>query len=102
MLGITFITMLVLYSMWHDWCGGDRFGYGFLTEWTPITTVLSYIFFKPLVLKKAMKIVLIILIAWSLYVQFNAVWFRKSRCSGATHNWTLYCLQPQFINPQEY
>jgi len=99
-LSITYILIFIMYSMWHDWAGGDRFGYGFFTEWVPIVSVLTYTIVKPL--KKVGKIIFMVLMIWSLYTQFNAVWFRKSRCAGDSHNWTFYCIQPQFLTVQEY
>lgn len=91
-LTITYLLFLIPYSTFHVWDGGSRFGYGFFTEWVPIVALLSYIVIKPM--KKTGKIILSILILWSIYVQFNAVWFRKSRCTGPQHDWDFYCLMP--------
>ncbi|MFA6982068.1 MAG: hypothetical protein WC243_03545 [Patescibacteria group bacterium] len=99
-LSITFIIMFVLYSKWWCWYGADRFGYGLFTEWLPIVSVFTYLAFKPS--GRIIKIVFLILVLWSLYAQFNAVWFRKSRCSGDSHNWTFYCLKPLMFTDQEY
>ncbi|MBD3366319.1 hypothetical protein GF360_03205 [candidate division WWE3 bacterium] len=99
-LSATFLIVLILYSKWHDWEGGDRFGYGFLTEWVPVMAVLSYIYIKPM--KRLGKVIIGVLMLWSVVVQTNAVWIRKSRCSGASHNWSFYCITPQFFKKQNY
>lgn len=99
LLAITFIVILVIYSKWWCWYGADRFGYGFFTEWLPIVGLFSYLVLKPS--GKILKIAFVILTVWSLYAQFNAVWYRKSRCRG-DHNWSFYCFKPGFLSKQEY
>lgn len=100
MLSITFLIILIMYSQWHDWSGGDRFGYGFLTEWIPIMLVLSYAQVRQT--KRIGRFLILILITWSFYVQINAVWARKSRCSSDAHNWSFYCLKPLLFTKQNY
>jgi hypothetical protein len=90
-LSVSFILTLLMLSMWWCWWGADRFGYGFFTEWLPIIGLMSFL--VSLNFNKSAKIVLVILMVYSLYTQVNAVWFRKSRCAE-THNWTFYCIKP--------
>ncbi len=100
-LSLTYLIALITYSKWWCWYGADRFGYGFFTEWVPIITLLGY---TAVIEKKSLvlKIALILLIIYSIYAQSNAVWFRKSRCSGLSHNWSFYCLKPGILTKQEY
>lgn len=100
LLTVTYIAIFLLYSTWWCWYGADRFGYGFFTEWVPIAAILTYIFFKPS--NRIFKIIFFTLACWSLFTQFNAVWYRKSRCSGDEHNWTFYCLKPLIFTTQHY
>ncbi len=100
LLSITYIIIFLLYSKWWCWDGADRFGYGFFTEWLPITALLTYLVLVPK--KDSLKIILMVLIVYSLYTQFNAVWFRKSRCNVGTNDWTFECIKPAFFQKQEY
>ncbi|HAI62756.1 MAG: hypothetical protein UU64_C0006G0014 [candidate division WWE3 bacterium GW2011_GWF2_41_45] len=98
-LSVAFLATLVMYSTWWCWYGADRFGYGFFTEWIPVLTLLTY----PLAIKiKGIgRFILVLLIAYSFYTQFNAVIYRKSRCN-MNHNWDFYCLKPGMFSEQEY
>lgn len=99
-LSITYIFIFLIYSKWWCWYGADRFGYGFFTEWLPITGMFTYLVIKPK--QKVLNILFIMLVTWSVLMQFNAVWYRKSRCSGTSHNWSFYCLTPHFFSKQNY
>jgi hypothetical protein len=100
MLSITYIIIFLLYSKWWCWDGADRFGYGFFTEWVPIVALLTYLTTQEW--KKSAKLLLIVLMVWSIYAQTNAVWYRKNRCNGNQHNWTFYCLKPGWLDKQDY
>lgn len=97
-LGLAFISTLLMLSTWWCWYGADRFGYGFLTEWLPIIGLFTFL--TTIEFKKPWKIILIILMVYSLYTQVNAVWFRKSRCNS-DHVWDFYCLKP-VLEKQDY
>ncbi|MFC1624958.1 hypothetical protein ACFL15_01125 [Patescibacteria group bacterium] len=90
-LSIAFILSLLLMSKWWGWDGADAFGYRMLTEFLPIITMFSYMVSEGF--NKIGKTILIALIVYSIYIQANAVIFRKSRCERE-HNWSFYCLQP--------
>lgn len=98
-LAITFFIIFVLYSKWWCWYGADRFGYGLFTEWVPIIGLFTYMLGKPK--KKLLLVTFCLLVTWSVYLQTNAVVYRKSRCNG-THNWSFYCFKPGFLQKQEY
>lgn len=90
-LSISFIGTMLWLSTWWCWYGADRFGYGLYTEWIPIAGLIVYI--MSLDFKKYQRIIFMILMIYSFYTQFNAVWFKKSRCSKE-HNWTFECIKP--------
>ena len=94
-LGLTFIVSLLLMSRWRGWDGADRFGPGLLTEYIPILAVFSFLLLSRYLKKfrKSTIIILLVLTTYSFLIHFNAVVFRKSRCS-TEHNWTFYCLSP--------
>ncbi|OGC46453.1 hypothetical protein A2V49_02885 [candidate division WWE3 bacterium RBG_19FT_COMBO_34_6] len=98
-LAITFIIIFFVYSKWWCWYGADRFGYGFFTEWVPLVSIFTYIIIKPK--GNFIKILFTLSLIWSVHAQFNAVWYRKSRC-GPDHNWSFYCLKPLIFSKQEY
>lgn len=99
LLGVGFILTMIMYSMWWCWYGADRFGYGFFTEWLHFLVLLSYT--QVVRLKKIGKVLIVVLMIYSFYAQFNAVWYRKSRCNK-DHNWDFYCLKPGMFSVQEY
>jgi len=90
-LAFVFLANLLLNSKWWAWHGGTGFGYRMLTDILPIATVFSYLITKNF--NKTGKIIVVILMVYSVYIQANAVIFRKARCAS-THNWSFYCLQP--------
>jgi hypothetical protein len=98
-LSITFILIFIVYSKWWCWYGADRFGYGFFTEWVPLVSIFTFIVLKPK--GRFVKVLFALLLIWSVFVQFNAVLYRKSRC-GPDHNWDFYCLKPLMFSKQEY
>ena len=100
MLGTTFLAVFLVYSKWWCWYSADRFGYGFFTEWVPIVALLTYVY--TVQQGRAVKIALAILMLWSVFMQVNAVFYRKSRCSGPEDNWTLSCLKPLLFTKQDY
>lgn len=96
-LGISFILSLLLMSKWSGWHGANAFGYRMLTEYLSIISLLAFLATEKM--EKTGKILVTILIIYSIYVNANAVLFRKGRCD-ADHNWTIYCLMPPSRPPQ--
>lgn len=88
---ICFIVFFLMITKWWGWAGASAFGYRMLTETLPIVTALSFLISKEF--SKLGKTILIILMVYSVCIHFNAVIFRKSRCSE-DHLWTTYCLMP--------
>ncbi len=90
-MALSYIGTLILFSNWWCWYGADRFGYGFFTEHIPYIAIFAYLIAAKF--KKVGMIIFSILVVYSLYIQFTAVMFRRSQCSG-DHNWSFYCLMP--------
>jgi len=90
-LGVVFILSLLLFAKWYTWDGAPAFGYRMLSDFLPIVGLLA---FETLVsMRRWEKVVVAILIIYSIYAHGNAVFNRKSRCSPE-HNWSFYCLSP--------
>jgi hypothetical protein len=90
-LGIGFLGSLVMFAKWYTWDGANAFGYRMLLDFIPIVGLLAFEITKNL--GKKGRLVVILLILYSIYVHSNAVFFRKGRCSR-DHNWSFYCLMP--------
>jgi hypothetical protein len=99
-LSISFLGTLLLYSTWWCWYGADSFGYRFLTEWVPIVGILAYIVSSSF--SKKIKILVVILMCYSILIQLNAVLYRRSRCEDNNQIWSFYCLKPLFFTKQDY
>lgn len=95
-ISLTFLCAFLFIAMWRGWEGADRFGPGLLTEYLPFITALSFLSVQKLSKSGRAyiyKVLFIILILYSILMQFNVVIFRKSRCA-AEHTWSFYCLLP--------
>lgn len=77
-LSMSFIFTFLMYSKWYSWYGGNSFGYRFYTDLLPIMLLLIYVLCQKL--KPKLELLLYIFIAYSIYSQWNAVYFKNSRC----------------------
>lgn len=96
-LGIAFILSLLMLAKWYTWDGAPAFGYRMLVDFLPIVGLLAFDVTQSF--GKKGKLIIAILIIFSIYVHQNAVLNRKSRC-GKDHTWTVYCLLPPKEKPQ--
>lgn len=90
-LSVSFILFFITYAKWYTWHGAPGFGNRMFSDFLPIIGLLSFETIKKF--SKTGVIILTLMVVYSVYVHFNAVYFRKSRCS-LDHNWSLYCLMP--------
>jgi hypothetical protein len=89
-LAACFILSMLMIGKWYHWHGSNAFGHRMLVDFLPFLAYFSFLYIKDL--KKPGLIMLSVLVAWSLYVQTNAVLNRKARCSQED-NWNFHCLQ---------
>ncbi|MFZ5425091.1 MAG: hypothetical protein ACOZAO_04800 [Patescibacteria group bacterium] len=90
-ISLVFISSLVLFAKWYTWDGANAFGHRMLLDYLPILGLLAFIAFEKL--KSQGKILILLLILYSVLINANAVFNRKSRCDRE-HNWSFYCLSP--------
>lgn len=90
-MALSFVSSLLLFSKWYTWHGANAFGYRMLVDSLPIVGLLSYVVIDKMRYKY--KIVILVLMVYSILLHGNAVLNRKSRCSE-NHNWSFYCLSP--------
>ncbi|HSX39138.1 MAG TPA: hypothetical protein VLI92_00935 [Candidatus Saccharimonadales bacterium] len=88
-LSVGFIGLILLLSKWFAWHGANGFGYRMLTDLLPIAIILTFLIYQKL--GKIAKIVVIIFILYSIVIQFDAVMFKKSRCT-VKNNYNFNCL----------
>ena len=89
-IAIGYIASVLLIGKWYAWHGANAFGHRMLVDYLPFIGLFSFLIIKDL--KKRLLGVVIVLIVFSIYVHFNAVVNRKSRCDEV-HNWSFYCLK---------
>lgn len=89
-LSVGTVLTVLLMSKWVTWHGANAFGYRMLLGVLPIFALLAFEYFRNL--SKKGRLVVIVLIFYSVFVHANATYFRKSRCSE-DHNWSFYCLE---------
>jgi len=89
-LAIGYIASILLIGKWYAWHGANAFGHRMLVDYLPFIGIFSFLILKDL--NKRLLGIVIILIVFSIYVHFNAVINRKSRCD-LEENWTFYCLK---------
>ncbi len=95
-LSVIFVGYFLMYSKWYAWHGGNSFGYRFLTDILPIMVLFcyqAYIHIK----SKALKIVMLILMLYSIYPQWNIVFYGKSRCEDEDMH-SFECLRPRVLD----
>lgn len=90
-LAVGFLLSVLMFAKWYTWHGAPAFGTRMLSDYLPIIGLFSYEFIKDLP-KKYLPIIALLII-YSILIHFNAVYFRKSRCSP-DHDWSFYCLKP--------
>lgn len=78
-LSLIFFIFLMFYSKWYAWWGGNTHGYRFFTDLTPILVLFSYEMYLK-ISKSKTKIFVMVLIAYSIFIQSSAVFYQKSRC----------------------
>lgn len=88
-LSIGFLAEMFMFSKWFDWSGANGFGYRMLTDFLPILILLSFEAAKKF--SKPLKIILAILVVYSILIQINAVFVLRSRCSEK-HNYDFECV----------
>lgn len=89
---IPFILTLLLFSKWYDWSGANGFGYRMITDFLPFLILLTGEASKNF--GKIAKGVLIVFVVYSIFIQTNAVYTLRSRCSEKD-NWNFRCLTPR-------
>lgn len=88
---IGFLSNLIFFSKWYAWHGANSFGPRMLIEFIPILCIfLAYFLTKT---NKHLFLLLSILVGFSVFVEFNAVFYRMSRCHPRD-NWTCNCIKP--------
>ena len=78
-LSLIFFIFLIIYSKWYAWWGGDTHGYRFFTDLVPLLVVFSYEMYLKISNHK-IKIFVLFLIVYSIFIQASAVFYQKSRC----------------------
>lgn len=91
------LAYLLMYSKWHAWHGGNSFGHRFLTDVMPFMVMSIFYFFKYILDSSKLKILFVLLCAYSVYVQWNAVFFRKSRCEDEDMK-SFECIRPKILD----
>jgi hypothetical protein len=90
-LSLGFLISFLMMAKWWAWAGANAFGYRMLTGYLPVVGLLAFIVIDKMKLKYRM--IILILIVYSVFIHANAVINRKSRCSE-DHTWSFYCLSP--------
>lgn len=88
-LALIFLLSMLVFAKWWAWDGATAFGYRMLTDYLPITTLLALLVFQ--ILRPKFKLIIILLICYSILVQANAVFYKKSRCASQD-DWNFNCL----------
>jgi hypothetical protein len=80
---------ILLFSKWYTWDGANGFGYRMLTDIVPFLIIFVYEVTKDWINKY--KNILLVLVLYSILIQFKAVFYLKSRCEHRD-NWNFNCL----------
>lgn len=94
-LSLSFVTTFIMYAKWYSWNGGNSFGYRFYTDLLPIMVLLVYEVCKNI--KPKWEILLYIGIIYSIYTQWNAVYYKNSRCEDEDMM-TFSCITNPYIS----
>lgn len=90
------LAYILMYSKWYAWHGGNSFGHRFLTDVIPFMVMGIFYFFKHFYIPNKLKILFVLLCIYSIYVQWNAVYFNKSRCEDEDMN-SFECIKPKIL-----
>jgi len=96
-LGVSFLLSTLVFAKWYTWDGANAFGYRMLSDFLPIAGLFSFLIFEKL--KINWKLAFTGLMIYSIFLHYNAVIWRKSRCAS-DHNWSFYCLQRPKSQPK--
>lgn len=99
-LSVIFIGYFLMYSKWYAWHGGNSFGYRFLTDILPVMVILYYEYYRNLK-TKVFKVIMVALMVYSIYPQWNIVFYGKSRCEDEDMH-SFECLRPRILDKLTY
>jgi len=88
-LSAGFLFSLLVFSKWYDWSGANGFGYRMLVDYLPFLIFITFLLLKNI--GKRGLTALIIFMLYSVFIQYNAVFNLRSRCSER-QNWNINCL----------
>lgn len=93
LLSLGIFAFILVFGKWYTWSGANAFGNRMFTDIVPFLGYFSFLWLSQKYSnKKWQKILLALLVLYSVYVHTNAVWNLKSRCSKE-HDWDFTCLK---------